>query len=51
MYPVSQECCAGMLGYSGRASTVEWDLYKEAFEDNALRFASHEKSYVIEGFG
>jgi hypothetical protein len=35
----------------GGASAIEWSLEGEALGDDALRFASHEESYVIEGFG
>jgi hypothetical protein len=39
-----------MLDNFGRMSTIDRSLYKEAFEDNTLRFASHEGSYITEGF-
>jgi hypothetical protein len=29
----------------------EGSLYREAFGDDALRFASHDESYIVEGFG
>jgi hypothetical protein len=29
-------------------STIEGGLYREAFGDDTLRFASHEESYMIE---
>jgi hypothetical protein len=40
--------CWSFLDFS---ISKEWSLYREAFGDDALRFASHEESYMVEGFG
>jgi hypothetical protein len=48
---VPEKCLTGALYNFGSASATEWNLYREAFGDDALRFASHEESYMVEGFG
>jgi hypothetical protein len=48
---ISEKCLTGTLDNFGGASAIEWSLKEEAFGDDALRFASHVESYVIEGFG
>jgi hypothetical protein len=50
MYPVPEKCLTGTLNNFLRASAIDRSPQGEAFQDNALRFASHEESYVIEGF-
>jgi hypothetical protein len=48
---IPEKCLTGTLDNFGGASAIEWSLKGEAFGDDALRFASHEENYVIEGFG
>jgi hypothetical protein len=43
-------CLTGTLENSGSLSTIEEGLYREAFGDETLRSASHEESYMIQGF-
>jgi hypothetical protein len=50
MYPVPEECLTGTLNNFGRMLTIDGNLYREVFGDNTPRFASHEESYMIEGF-
>jgi hypothetical protein len=47
---IPEKCLTGTDNFGG-SSTIEWSLYGEAFGDDALRFASHEESYRVEGFG
>jgi hypothetical protein len=47
---VPEECLTGTLDIFGGASIVERSLHCEALGDDAQRFASHEESYVVEGF-
>jgi hypothetical protein len=48
---VPEKCLTGTLDNFGSSSTNDGGLYGEAFGDDALRFASHEESYMVEGFG
>jgi hypothetical protein len=50
VHPIPEKCLIGTLNNFGTASASEVSLYREAFGDDTLRFASHEASYVIEGF-
>jgi hypothetical protein len=49
--PVPEKCLTGKLVNFGGLSIIEGSLYGEAFGDDALRFAYHEESYVVEGSG
>jgi hypothetical protein len=46
---VPEKCLTDMLDNFGGSLTTEWSLYNEAFGDDALRFASHEESYMVQG--
>jgi hypothetical protein len=48
---VPEKRLTGTLDNFENSSTIEESLYREAFGDESLRFASHEESYMIEGFG
>jgi hypothetical protein len=48
---VPEKCLTGTLNSFGNSSTIEGSLYGEAFGDNALRFASHEETYMVEDSG
>jgi hypothetical protein len=48
---VPEKCLTGMLGNFGGSMTIEWSLYGETFGDDALRIASPEEGYRVEGFG
>jgi hypothetical protein len=50
MYLVPKQGLIGPLNNFGRSSTVDESLYREAFGNNTLRFASHQESYMIQGF-
>jgi hypothetical protein len=51
MYPVPNQGLTGPLNNSGRPSTIDGSLYREAFGYNTLRFASHQESYMVQDFG
>jgi hypothetical protein len=48
---VSEKCLTGTLDNFGGSSTIEGSPYGKAFGNDALRFASHEEIYMVEGFG
>jgi hypothetical protein len=50
VYLIPEKCVTGTLENFGSALVTEGSPYREAFGDDALRFASHEESYMIEGF-
>jgi hypothetical protein len=51
MYPVPKQGLTGQLNNFGRPSTIDGSLYREGFGNNTLRFASHQESYIVQGFG
>jgi hypothetical protein len=48
--PIPIECLTGTIDNFENSSTIEGNIYREAFGDNTLRFASHEEICMIEGF-
>jgi hypothetical protein len=41
---VPEKCLTGALDDFGGALAIEWNIYRETFGDDVLRFASHEES-------
>jgi hypothetical protein len=50
MCPVPKQGLTGPLNSFGRMLTTDRSLYRKAFGDNTLKFASHEENYMIQVF-
>jgi hypothetical protein len=51
IYQTPNQGLTGLLNNIGRPSSIDGSLCREAFGNNALRFASHQEGYMVQGFG